>query len=159
MINGNPPPATSRYSTLLIGLGAIWLFLAGGILVFQLFSQRQVRIEWETATEQNTAGFQLYRSITPDGNFELITPQVVASVGSAVSGGSYAFVDKRVAAGETYYYLLEEIEYDSTTHRYVEDIISRQVPLLEWWAIVMVAVALLVGMGLVLAGLREGGMT
>ncbi|MBX3056891.1 MAG: hypothetical protein KF770_10500 [Anaerolineae bacterium] len=153
------PTANARYATLLVGLGIIWLLLAGGILVFQLFSQKQVKIEWETATEQNTAGFYLYRSLTPAGDFELITPEMIASAGSAVSGSSYSFIDSHVVAGETYYYLLEEIEYDSTTHRYVEDMISRQVPLLEWWAIIMVALALLVGIGLVVAGLREGGMT
>lgn len=158
MINESPAPTSTRHPTLLVGLGIIWLLLAGGILVFQLFSQKQVKIEWQTATEQNTAGFQLYRSLTPEGEFELITPDIIASEGSVVSGGSYSFVDSQVVAGETYYYLLEEIEYDSTTHQYMADIISRQVPLLEWWAIVMVAIALLVGMALVVTGLREGDM-
>lgn len=159
MTNVNPSLTTNKHATLLVGLGVVWLLLAGGILAFQLFTPKQVRIEWETATEQNTAGFQLYRSSTPAGDFELITPAMIASEGSAVSGSHYSFVDSGVEPGETYYYLLEEIEYDATTHRYEEDMISRQVPLMAWWAIVMVAGALLVGIALVVAGLREGGVT
>jgi hypothetical protein len=158
VIDSEQTPTSSRYPTLLVGLGIIWLLLAGGVLVFQLFSPKQVKIEWETATEQNTAGFQLYRSLSPDGGFELITPEMIASRGSAVTGGQYSFVDSQVEAGETYFYLLEEIEYDSTTHQYMEEVISRRVPLVEWWAIVMMAAALLVGIGLLVAGLRDGGI-
>lgn len=159
MIDHNQPPANSRYFTLLVGLGIIWLLLAGGILVSQLFRPKSVTIEWSTSSEQNTAGFALYRGSTPDGEFELITSEMIPSKGSPVSGSNYSFVDKQVVAGNTYYYLLEEIEYDSTTNRYVDDMISRQVPLMDWWAIVMVAVALLVGIVLIVTGLREGGLT
>lgn len=157
MIDSDQPTTNTRYPSLLLGLGVAWLLLAGSILVFQLFRQKQITIQWNTETEQNTAGFQLYRSLTPNGDFELITPEMIASEGGPVSGGSYSFEDT-VEAGKTYYYLIEEIEYDSTVHQYQEDIISRQVPLVEWWAIMMTAVALLVGIGLVITGLREGGM-
>ncbi len=159
MINSGPLPTNSRYPTLLVGLGIVWLLLAGGILVSQLFHARPVTIEWNTSSEQNTAGFLLYRSATPDGEFELITPEMIPGKGSPVAGSHYSFVDQQVIAGETYYYLLEEVEFDSTTNRYMEDMISRQVPLMDWWAILMVAVALLVGIGLVVTGLREGNVT
>jgi len=158
VINGDQPTTNTRYPSLLLGLGIVWLLLAGSILVFQLFRQEKITIQWNTETEQNTAGFQLYRSVTAEGNFELVTPEMIASVGSPVSGSSYSFKDT-VEPGKTYYYLIEEIENDATTHQYEEDIMSRRVPLVEWWAIVMTAVALLVGIGLIVAGLREGGMT
>lgn len=140
----------------LIWLGLIWLLVAALLLFFQLFKSPQVKIAWDTATEQNTAGFYIYRSTAVDGEYDRVTDELIPSQGSAVSGADYAFVDESVKSGETYYYVLEEIEYDTTTNRYTDDIISRYVPLIEVWAVVLIALALLVGIGLIVSGLREG---
>ncbi len=141
---------------MLLILGAIWLLLAAAVLIFQLINPTKITIEWTTATEQNTAGFFLYRSNAPDGEFVQVSKEMVPSEGSAISGATYSYQDVNVVPGETYFYLLEEIEYDATTNRYPEDIISRRVAFVDGWAIILIALATLVGIILVISGLREG---
>lgn len=145
-----------RQPTLFLGLGLFWLLAAAGLLALQLLTPH-IQIEWTTATEQNTAGFQLYRSTSPDGEFVLITNEIIPSVGNSLSGGSYSYLDNDVTAGDTYYYLLEEIEYDNTVNQYRDDIISGHAALMAWWAIILIALLALVGIGFIVTGLREGG--
>jgi hypothetical protein len=64
-------------------------------------------------------------------------------------------VDTKVTAGETYYYLLEEIELDASSNRYEEDMFTYAVPRVVWWALILTAGSLLVGLALLAAGFRE----
>jgi hypothetical protein len=87
--------------------------LCGFILIayaIYQYSNPQVVIEWETASELDTAGFDIFRSITPDGPFERITINPVPSTGDPLIGGSYRFKDTQVNANNWYYYQLIEIE-------------------------------------------------
>ncbi len=81
---------------------------AGGIL-----------LTWETAAELDNAGFNLYRSTTPEGpytrlNDTLIPPQHPGEV----SGGVYTWLDTEVQPGVTYFYKLEDVDIQgvSTFH-------------------------------------------
>ncbi len=156
-MNSDQPMINVRYINLYLGLGIFWLLAAGGLLFFELSGQTHITIEWTTATEQNTAGFQLYRRTTPDGEFLLITKEIIPSQGNALSGSSYKFEDTNVTPGETYDYLLEEIEYDNTINQYTDDIISGRAPFIEWWAIVLIALLTLVGISFIVTGFRQGG--
>ncbi|MFN2164785.1 MAG: GEVED domain-containing protein, partial [Anaerolineae bacterium] len=74
-----------------------------------------VQIEWETATELNNLGFNLYRSDTPDGpqsrlNDALIPGQAPGSPGGAV----YTWRDEVVVGGTTYTYWLELVDAAGT---------------------------------------------
>lgn len=143
-------------SKLLIVLGGLWFILAAGLLFYQLNSPAQVEITWETATEQETAGFFLYRSTDPEGEFVAVNAEnMVNSQGSPVSGASYTYVDKDVTAGETYYYVLEEVEYDATRNRYTDDMFAYEVPRMTWWAVVLTAVSVIIGLALLIMGLKE----
>ncbi|RMG95968.1 MAG: hypothetical protein D6706_11095 [Chloroflexi bacterium] len=139
----------------LVYMGAVWLFVAAVILIFQLFRPATVRIEWETATELQTAGFHLYRSQSPEGEFVRITESLIPAKGNTVSGASYSFVDNSVRPGETYYYLLEEVELDATTRRYEDDLFVFTVPRITWGVVVLIAVCVLIGLGLIVSGLKE----
>jgi hypothetical protein len=73
--------------------------------------ENTILIEWETATEVEALGFNLYRAENPEGerrqlNAELIPCQ---APGSPV-GASYQFQDASVATGVTYYYWLEGMD-------------------------------------------------
>ncbi|MBE2199375.1 MAG: hypothetical protein IAE79_12250 [Anaerolinea sp.] len=141
---------------LFIVLGVLWLSLAAVHLIYQL-ANPTVEVRWETATEVNTAGFNLYRSEARDGDFMQINAAdgLIASQGEAVSGAAYTYMDKTVEAGKTYYYVLEEVEYNAATRRYEEDLFTYKVPFITWWTVVLTAVSVLVGFALLVAGLKE----
>jgi hypothetical protein len=142
---------------LLLGIGALWLLLAGAILVYQFVSSPQVEITWETATEVDTAGFFLYRGDSPEGEFTPLNgAKLIDSRGSPQSGAAYSFVDNTVSAGRTYYYLLEEVEIDASKNRYDGDLLTYKVPFVSWWALALTALSLFVGLVMLMAGIREG---
>jgi len=75
--------------------------------------RRGVRIEWETASEINTLGFNLYRAESLDGPQVQINASLIPSQapGSPV-GASYTQLDQNVQAGTTYYYWLEDVNIE-----------------------------------------------
>ena len=78
---------------------------------FQAKPTRQgIRVEWETASELDNVGFNLYRSESPDGPQVQINASLIPSQapGSPV-GATYTLLDQNVQAGTTYYYWLEDI--------------------------------------------------
>jgi hypothetical protein len=70
-----------------------------------------ILVEWETAMEIDTVGFNVWRSETRDGGYVRVndTPIPSASPGG-VWGGTYSYVDSDVIPGTTTYYKLEELE-------------------------------------------------
>jgi hypothetical protein len=64
-----------------------------------------IRIEWDTATEKNNAGFRVLRSLSESGPFESLSAQIDPN-----STRRYAVTDTTAEAGATYYYLLETID-------------------------------------------------
>jgi len=76
-----------------------------------------VEIAWETATEINTAGFHVWRSDNPLTGFVRVTSGMIASTSEMETmGAAYSFRDCGVdfSTGAKYYYMLEEIEMDTT---------------------------------------------
>jgi len=73
--------------------------------------ESNVALAWETATEENNAGFEVQRSTDGD-KFEKIA--WVEGNGSTVEAQSYAFVDKDVAVNKTYYYRLKQVDLDGS---------------------------------------------
>ena len=65
-----------------------------------------VQLEWETATEIDTAAFILSRSDARDGKYQ--TLETIPAEGDAVTGKHYQYVDANVQPGMTYWYKLEE---------------------------------------------------
>ncbi len=78
----------------------------------------RIIVEWTTATEINTAGFNLYRGESEQGPFVKVNDQLIAASPDAVTGGKYRFEDAGVQAGKTYYYQLEDIEYGGASARH-----------------------------------------
>jgi hypothetical protein len=78
-----------------------------------------IRVEWETATEIDNLGFNLYRAESAGGpwtqlNESLIPTQMPGSPAGAV----YTFEDSNVQMGVTYFYRLEDVDVhgQSTFH-------------------------------------------
>jgi hypothetical protein len=93
-------------------VSAILMFV-GIILVIHAiinYNDSEIVIEWTTASELDTVGFNLLRGDSENGPYEQINPELLPSDNDSLTGGSYQFLDTRVIRGRIYYYLLEEIE-------------------------------------------------
>ena len=69
-----------------------------------------ILIEWSTASELDTVGFNIYRSDSPERGYQKINKHLIPSQGDALSGGDYLYRDNSVDEGKTYYYQLEDID-------------------------------------------------
>ena len=67
-----------------------------------------VLVSWETVSEANNAGFNLYRSLSADGEYTLLGFTPSASPGGT-AGAAYSYQDFDVVAGQVYWYKLEDI--------------------------------------------------
>jgi len=77
-----------------------------------------VLLNWETLSEVNTLGFNLYRSETLEAEKVLVNPKLILSnlAPGSLEGALYEYLDGANAA-EAYYWL-EEIEIDGTATSY-----------------------------------------
>ncbi len=114
-----PLPVTVRGITAKVDAGKIYLNIS-------------------TATEIDVAGFNISRSLSKDGPFNLISSYVSNSAlrasGSTTSGGSYTFVDSKVSAGQTYYYKVESVTKSGASQQ-VGEILKVQVQLPKAYAV------------------------
>jgi hypothetical protein len=80
-------------------------------------AQNAVILEWATASELDTIGFNLYRRGRLDGTMRPINNLLVqAQVPGAVEGASYIFKVDGLKAGKFYYFWLEDVDmYGNTT--------------------------------------------
>lgn len=76
----------------------------------------QVHIAWETGTETDNAGFNLYRATAPDGAYTRINDRLIPARGEAASGARYSFAD---APGfGAFYYKLEAVDTHGARTQY-----------------------------------------
>jgi hypothetical protein len=75
-----------------------------------------VDLAWETATELDNAGFNIYRATSPGGPYAKVNDALIAAQGDPVSGTTYGFVD--TPGYGVFYYKLEDVDYKgvSTLH-------------------------------------------
>ena len=69
-----------------------------------------ILIAWETASEIDSEGFQLWRTESVEEPYERITAEVIAAEGGPLWGASYTYEDLDVEMGKTYWYKLEDID-------------------------------------------------
>jgi hypothetical protein len=104
------------------------------LLSFEAAPQgRSILVTWETASEIDNSGFNLYRAASLEGeksqlNDDLIPSQVPP--GSPI-GALYEFADGTVGAGVTYYYWLEAVDIYGATELFGPVSATAQSPKLE----------------------------
>jgi hypothetical protein len=113
------------------GLLCTLLALAGLTLAHRALTTptgATVIVEWATASELDTAGFNLYRSDNPAGPFTRINDHLIPASPDPLIGGSYVYTDTEVVAGHTYHYQLEDVEAGGTTTRHGPIVVKAEGP-------------------------------
>ncbi len=82
---------------------------------------RTIRLEWETASEQDNLGFVLYRSETENDNFEQVasyqTTDKLRGQGTKLTETRYAYEDSQnTQPGKAYFYKLVSVDFNGTRH-------------------------------------------
>lgn len=86
-----------------------------------LIGQPEVFVEWETATEIDTAGFYVQRSLTNGANSYTRVSGFEPAEGDSVTGALYDWLDETTTLNTTYYYRLEEIPTDAAQPSIMHD--------------------------------------
>jgi hypothetical protein len=78
----------------------------------------KVILQWNTESEIDNAGFNIYRATSENGEYKKINEALIPAQGLSTQGASYEFVDNDVKNRKTYYYKLEDIDLNgiSTLH-------------------------------------------
>lgn len=69
-----------------------------------------VRVEWQTLSEFDTAGFNVYRSNAAYGQYVRINTALIQAQGGPTWGATYTFDDTDVVPDINYYYRLEDVD-------------------------------------------------
>lgn len=77
-----------------------------------------ISITWETVSEFDLAGFNLYRALSSDLEDRVLLAFVPAQSPGSSQGALYSYDDQTVPAGATYWYWLEAIDLDGATTLY-----------------------------------------
>lgn len=113
-------------------------FLLVALLLTMAGCAAPVRVTWKTETEMNTAGFNLYRSTSPDGPFtEKVNEALIPPSADPLTGKEYTYVDTSAQGGVTYYYELQEVERNGNINRFGP--ISVRASGLEWPQVALLA--------------------
>jgi len=97
------------------------LFISALILGIVAWRENQIaviNIEWETDIEIDTAGFDLYRSISSVEGFEKLNLDLIPASDDPLTGSSYTYSDENVIPGETYYYLVVDVDVNGSRNQH-----------------------------------------
>lgn len=136
----------------LISAGA--LIVAGILLLF--YQPGGVIVTWETASEVNTMGFNLYRSEgATQAPVERVNAELIPAEGDPLAGASYRVEDREVRAGRIYSYQIEEVEWNGTRTRYPQ-VVRARAGVAREWLLAEGAALILIGCGLAYLQMRPG---
>jgi hypothetical protein len=137
------------------GLIVALALIAGGVLLLS-YEPGGVTVTWETASEVNTMGFNLYRAEgSAEAAFEQVNAELIAAEGDPLVGASYQVEDQDVGAGRLYFYQIEEVEWSGTRTRYPE-VVQVRAGIARAWLLGEGAALILVGCGLTYLQVRPG---
>jgi hypothetical protein len=69
-----------------------------------------ITLNWTTGSEVDNAGFNVWRSASPDGGFVKVNDQIIPTKAVFPGGASYAWNDPNAGSGQTWFYKLEDID-------------------------------------------------
>jgi hypothetical protein len=78
-----------------------------------------VRLEWETFSELENLGFEIYRRTGKEGTYQMITSFKdeisLQGLGNSSTGRSYYYIDNDARSGCLYSYILYDVDYSGTS--------------------------------------------
>jgi hypothetical protein len=74
-----------------------------------------VLLEWQTASEVDNDGFNVWRSQAPDGSYTQLNAKLIPARGGPTTGARYSYDDEAVSNGVTYWYKLEDVDVYGTS--------------------------------------------
>jgi len=103
------------------GLHDVWLLRLESIVPVELTSFKafvkgnNVELNWTTATETNNRGFEIQRSVIPNGVRNLVWESAgfLKGNGTSTEPKNYSFVDEGLSSGK-FAYRLKQIDYDGS---------------------------------------------
>ena len=104
-------------------LWTIFACLTVGMILFGFLAVMDakhalIKVEWATASEVDTAGFNIYRSDHPDLEFVQLNHELIPASQQPLTGGIYFYLDEEVIPGNTYYYQLEDVDMNGLVNRH-----------------------------------------
>jgi hypothetical protein len=73
-------------------------------------------LTWETASELNNIGFNIYRSGFVDGTLKKVNKELIpAKEVGTMMGAEYAYLNMPLKPWKTYYYWLESVDLNGET--------------------------------------------
>jgi hypothetical protein len=128
--------------SVLLGL----LFLGLVFYAWKEYDDVRVVVEWSTASELDTVGFNIYRSDTPTDPGILVNADLIPASDDAQTGGDYSYTDKDIVPGQVYYYYLEDVSAHGATNRHGPVEVKAQANgKIVWILIIALAVVVLFG--------------
>ena len=80
-------------------------------------STNGVTLHWRTESEMNNLGFNVYRSEQRNGEYVKVNSARIKGAGTDATPHNYQFVDETVEDGKTYYYYLQDVDFNGNTHK------------------------------------------
>jgi hypothetical protein len=103
---------------------------AGNLVVLASLTARQqiegVLLAWETLSEIDNAGFNLWRSTMPEGEYIKITSALIPAKGGPTRGASYTYLDSDILPDTNYYYRLEDVDIYGVSTFWPESVVAVQ---------------------------------
>lgn len=99
-------------------------FMGGGSLPVELSAfdahvlDGAVNLTWATESEKNSWGFNVYRSLRAETDYERINGEMIEAAGNSTTHREYAFMDSRVESQTTYYYKLQQLDINGAVRWY-----------------------------------------
>ena len=100
-------------------------------------------IEWSTASELDTVGFNIFRSDDPDGDAQKVNDQLIPASADAYTGSDYTFTDQSVSSGKTYYYWLEDVSGSGAVNRNGPIEAAAESGMILEWLLILIMVLIL----------------
>ena len=83
-------------------------------------------INWKTASEQDNFGYDIYRSDSEDGEFEIINEDTLQGAGTTIDESKYSFHDDTIDPCKVYYYYVESIATNGTREAFTPKFPSKR---------------------------------
>ena len=74
-------------------------------------TETRVMLKWTTESELDNAGFNILRSETKDGTFNIVNSKLIPGAGTTSERNEYTWTDTTTKPNTVYYYRIEDVSH------------------------------------------------